>query len=100
MMKSESNNPQFSSITSLLTDHVDEICDFHSYCSFFCDAVIAMAYRDEPMNYETAEGITLFTSWLKQKHDNIKERAKATHQLSRDIDMKGCCNQTPSNFSI
>lgn len=92
----EKQPKQQNSIASLLTNHVDEICDFHSYYSFFCDAVTAMAYREEPIDYETAEGITLFTSWLKRKHHKIKEQAKVAHRLSRDMEKNVCCKHTQS----
>ena len=87
MIDSENEDDLDGSVASLLSEHSDDLYNFQSYCSFFFDAIKAMAYQDQPMDHETAEGIAFFTGWMKQRLENINERALKMHELTKNADL-------------
>ena len=59
-------------ITAKLSEFYDEFSEFHDYCAFLCDSFSCLASKSEPVENSTADGIVLFTDWMKYRIQLLK----------------------------
>ncbi|WP_341936851.1 hypothetical protein [Marinimicrobium sp. C2-29] len=62
----------------LLMGLYEEFVDFDAYCAFFCDATAALCVnREQWLDDISAEGLSLFSQWLKERSNSLKRELEA-----------------------
>lgn len=85
---SENNFQKSSSLAIDLLDLYDEFAEFESYCAFFCDAVACLgANKEDWLDSTSAQGLDLFSHWLKLKAKVLKERLDVVRQDARLLEV-------------
>lgn len=74
-----SNPPRNQAITNQLLSLYDDYAELDACCAFFCDAVAALSNdREEGLDSTSAEGLRIFSHWLKQRSTAFKGELNTT----------------------
>lgn len=84
---SEDNLNKDSSVAIDLLDLYDEFAEFESYCAFFCDALACLgSNKDNWLDSTSAEGLDLFSHWLKHRAKVLKVKLDHVRQHAKSLE--------------